>query len=298
MTILDVFKFITKHPLNEGRQLKAINKFLKWQIGSRLIDSEVIYHWVGNSKFYVRTGETALTVNIYTGLYEFEDMGYLLHALRPDDLFIDVGANAGSYTILASAVIGSKTIAFEPIPKTYTKLIDNIRLNSLENLVTSFNLGVGCEKGVINFTNSYGAMNHVVENKSMNIQEHIVSVEMTTIDINLQHKSPVLMKIDVEGYETQVLQGAMDTLKNPSLHSVIIELNGSGSRYQNDENAILEVMFDFGFKTYSYDPFSRDLKDLNGKSLQESNTLFIRDKGFVLDRLKSAPLIAVNGKEF
>ena len=62
-----------------------------------------------------------------------------------------------------------------------------------------------------------------------------------------------------------VLEGAQDTLKKETLHSVILELNGSGSRYGYDESQILEMMFDHGFKTYSYNPLNRTLINLEGK---------------------------------
>jgi len=43
------------------------------------------------------------------------DMGFLLHFLRKDDLFLDVGANIGSYTVLAGGAVGAKSISFEPV---------------------------------------------------------------------------------------------------------------------------------------------------------------------------------------
>ena len=62
---------------------------------------------------------TGATGNIYTGLHEFEDMMFLLHLLRPGDIFVDAGANIGSYTVLASAVVGAKSISFEPVPPLF-----------------------------------------------------------------------------------------------------------------------------------------------------------------------------------
>ena len=88
MSILNSIKFITFHPLNKDDKLKAIIRLMRWQIGSRLLPGAVEYDWINGSKFLVRTGETGLTGNIYTGLHEFSDMAFLLHVLRPDDLFI------------------------------------------------------------------------------------------------------------------------------------------------------------------------------------------------------------------
>ena len=87
-------------------------------------------------------------------------------------------------------------------------------------------------------------------------------------------------------------------MKRPTLNSVIMELNGSGNRYGYDESRILEMMFDNGFKTYSYNPFDRSLVNLQGKNLNSGNTLFIRDEAYVLNRLKSSPKIVLHGKQF
>ena len=106
------------------------------------------------------------------------------------------------------------------------------------------------------------------------------------------------MKIDVKGYEAPVLEGADETLKRKMLHSVIMELNGSGARYGFDESKILELMFDYGFKTYSYNPINRTLIKVDGKNLKSGNTLFIRDFSFVSERLKTAPMISISGRQF
>ena len=85
-------------------------------------------------------------------------------------------------------------------------------------------------------------------------------------------------------------------LAKPTLQAVIMELNGSGDRYGFDEARILTLMNQFGFRTYSYDPFTRTLKNLHGKNLSSGNTLFIRDEDVVARRLKLAPHVLVHGE--
>jgi len=109
-------------------------RVLRWQIASHIQD-EVIVHWIGGTRLAARRGMTGLTGNIYAGLHEFADMAFVLHFLRPCDLFVDVGANVGSYTILASGVVRCHTVAFEPDPLTAAALERNINLNQIADLV-------------------------------------------------------------------------------------------------------------------------------------------------------------------
>jgi FkbM family methyltransferase len=296
MSLFSTLKFITTHPLNRDRKISAVARFMTWQIKSRLARGAMIHAWVNGSRFLVQRGETGLTGNIYTGLHEFPDMGFLLHVLRPEDLFVDVGANVGSYTVLACAAIGAKGVAFEPVPATYARLVENVSLNHLDDTVVAKNCGVGAAQATLRFTRDEGCMNHALAAGEQHADT--VEVPVTTLDAALNGRAPFLMKIDVEGYETCVLEGAVATLSNPSLHAVIMELNGSGARYGYDEAQILAQMAGHGFQTFSYDPLTRTLLSLGGKNLESGNTLFIRDVAWVEARLASAPKVRVNGRDF
>lgn len=296
MSIIGTLRFVANHPLNRSRKLSAMARIAKWQAGTRLISGTIVHDWVNGSRFYARRSETGLTGNIYTGLHEFAEMGFLLHLLRNEDLFVDVGANVGSYTILACAAIGARGVAFEPVLGTFVRLTENLRLNHLDKRVSALNRGVGATAGTLRFTSDMDCVNHALADGE--VRANAVSVPVTTLDDSLRGQSPVLMKIDVEGYETPVLEGARETLQNPSLQAVIMELNGSGARYGFDESRTLGMLLDTGFKTYSYDPFTRRLASLEGKNLESGNTLFIRDLAFVKQRLHDAPIVRVHGREF
>ncbi|MFH0725692.1 MAG: FkbM family methyltransferase [Pseudomonadota bacterium] len=292
MSLFNTLKHLVNHPLNKPNKMAAIIRFLKWQAGSRLVPGGVIYQWVNKSMVVVRPGEDGITGNIYCGLHEFPDMAFLLHTLRANDLFVDIGANAGSYTILACSAIGARGYCFEPVPSTYERLMTNIRLNNIGERVVALNIALGNSRGKINFSSDQDAMNHVLsENED---EKNKIIVDVATLDDELIG-DPFLMKIDVEGYETPMLKGAEKTLKNEELCGVIMELNGSGNRYGHDESEILSMMFRYGFKTYSYKPFERSFINLEGKNLSGGNTIFIRNMDRVLGRIQKAPRIAVHG---
>jgi FkbM family methyltransferase len=206
-------------------------------------------------------------------------------------LFIDIGANVGSYTILACAAMQARGISIEPVPSTYLSLIDNITINGLIESVKALNIGVADKESELIFTSDKNCANHVVT-ESEKIT-NVVKVKVLPLDKILYNQSPSMLKIDVEGFESSVITGGDITLKNENLHSVIMELNGSGARYGYDEAVILNTMKGYGFSTWTYDPFSRQLKSLEGKNRSSGNTLFIRNIEIVREKIEKAPEIII-----
>jgi FkbM family methyltransferase len=226
---------------------------------------------------------TGATGNLYCGLHEFNDMGFLLHFLREEDLFVDIGANIGSYTVLASAHVGSKSITIEPVPSTYSNLLNNININNIKERVTTLNFAIGSKNSTIDFTIDMDTVNHVATKEDSNI----ISVKLVKLDDLLDNKElPTLLKIDVEGYETDVILGADNLLKSKTVKAIIIELNGSGLRYGYDESLIHEKLLNYGYDAYSYNPIKRDL--IKQTDYGNHNTIYINDYIFVKNRLDSA----------
>ena len=286
--IINLIKSILTHPLNSRNKLKALLRFIRWQFSVRINPFPIVYPFTENSKLLIKKGMTGATGNLYCGLHEFYDMGFLLHFLREDDVFIDVGANVGSYTILASAEVGAKTISIEPVPSTFHCLKNNIALNDIADLVVSHNIGLAGSKGLLKFTGSLDTVNHVATTDD----KYMIEVQVDTLDSIAKDCDPVLIKIDVEGYETEVLKGACNTLSKKSLKALIIELNGSGERYGYDDNDIHKKLVDSGFSPFKYDPFSRALSQI--KMFGNQNTIYIRDIDLVKKRVSEARKIKIN----
>ena len=121
---LRTVNFLLNHPLSSRNKIKAAFRFISWQLRSRLIGKPVVYDFVNQSQLLVYPGMTGATGNIYAGLHEFYDMGFVLHALQDEDVFVDIGANIGSYTVLAGSVVGANCISIEPVPHTFSYLLD------------------------------------------------------------------------------------------------------------------------------------------------------------------------------
>ena len=270
--MINTLKFIYNHPLNKDNKISSILRFIKWQISSRLWNSLFIYNWIDSSRLVISKGMTGATGNIYVGLMEYEDMSFLLHYLQKDDLFYDIGANVGVYTILASQIKEAKTVSIEPLPLTYEKLLDNININRLTNVVSK-NIGVSFEQSKLYFTSNKDTMNSVALESDDETQEVIVD----TLD-NIAHEYgiPNAIKIDVEGYESNVLDGAKNLLRDDRLEVIILELNGSGQKFGFSDDDIHNDLLKIGFSPYVYNPFKRKLTLL--ESYGSYNTIYIKNQ--------------------
>jgi FkbM family methyltransferase len=292
-----IFSYINKHPLAGRHKLRAYYQFFYWQISQFLKPREVAVPFVGTTKLIAKKGLAGATGNIYTGLHEFTDMSFLLHFLRKDDVFADIGANIGSYTVLAAGCIEAETYSFEPIPETFNWLVKNIKVNGLQNKVNAQNIGLGSVESKTMFTTSFDTVNHVIADHEKNSTDRFIEVQIKPFDLVLEgNQCPALIKIDVEGFETEVIKGMQQTLKNNIFKAIIIELNGSGRRYGYNEELIHIELLNNGFSSYVYDPFKRKL--LPVEHFGSHNTIYVRDINFVNQRILSAPKITVFSESF
>jgi FkbM family methyltransferase len=298
MGLVQTVRFIAGHPLNRRHKLRALGRFVRWQVGTRVWGGPREVPFAGNTKLLARRGMAGATGNIYCGLHEFEDMALVVHALREGDTFLDVGANIGSYTVLAAGVAGASAVAFEPVPATFAHLEDNVRLNALGGRVRAHNTAVGRERGMLRFTTSHDTINHVAsasEAGEAGAGADTIAVPVVPLDEVAADSSPAVIKIDVEGFETEVIAGAGRTLQSDALMAVLMELNGSGARYGYDESAIHRKMLELGFTPCQYSPFDREFRTLEGVNGSEGNTLYVRDVARLQERVTSAPPFAVLG---
>lgn len=260
----------------------AIWHFVSWQLYHRVFKKPKLVEWTQGCKLWLSQGLSGATGNHYCGLHEFEEMSFLLHFLRPSDLFVDVGANIGSYTILASAAIGANSISFEPIPSSFKWLQQNIIANRLQQKATVYPVAISDKTGLLHFTTNLGPMNHITTDSDSNN----IEVQCDSLDNLLASSNPNLIKIDVEGYENDVLVGASGTLMKPSLQAMIIEMRDKPISPIHSMSCH-EWLLEKGFLAYTYEPFERKLILLTHP--HHHNTIYIRDFEFVNKRLQAAP---------
>lgn len=276
--IISLASQFASHPLTRNAQLSAWWRFGKWQLQSRLRE-EIAFSWIEGQKLAVRRGMTGATGNIYAGLHEFADMMVVLHFLRPGDLFFDIGANIGSFSVLASGVCRAKTWAFEPDPATMVSFKRNVAINRLDQLVTAFELALGSERDNVRFTVGLDSMNRVAPDGELDAR----FVQQEKLDDLVGPAEPIMIKVDVEGYEEKVLRGANALLGRPCMRVLELETVTPG---------VEAILRSHRFKRAFYDPFTRSL-NREPTTVPASNALYVRDWEFVASRLSSAEPVRV-----
>jgi FkbM family methyltransferase len=214
--------------------------------------------------------------------------------LTPGDTCVDVGANVGTLTLAAALRVGptGKIIAFEPHPKIGRFLAENVALNRLENVqIQAFAVGSSAES--VSFSNDQNDdLNHI-GSETAGIQ-----IGQVTLDSVLPERLPVaLLKIDVEGYELEVLKGAEKTLSRTS--SVYIEVSRDNlSRYGAATQDVINILIRHRFQVFhlSEDGFWEAVGPGYLPLKADDNVLAVRDTGiFKRNQWRIIPAASLSG---
>jgi len=291
--IMKRYRQFKKHPVTQDSALSTLHRYLYYNLKLKLKD-ELVIPWIEGLQFYVRKGDAGLVSNIYYGLYEFEESIFLLHFIREEDLFLDIGANLGHYSLLLSGCVKCQSVAVEPVPKTYSQLVRNIALNQLSTHIKALNIGVAQSKETLYFSTDKGTMDRIVSLEYKNSVEVLVD----TIDHIVEDRTPAAIKMDVEGYEYFALKGAKNVLGSKELKVLILELNQSGKKYGVEDVEMVNLLEEYGFKPYEYDFKNKIIRSLPSYNTHKFNTLFVKDEDFVQQRLNQSKRIRIQDKWF
>ncbi|MBY0493706.1 MAG: FkbM family methyltransferase [Cyanobacteria bacterium] len=189
---------LQKHP-RPARLVAA--RFLEWTGLSPLFTVKLDGYRL---RFYPTNVSANLWINAETrvhGLALFKDY------CKAGDVAVDVGANVGEVSVILSRRAGASghVYSFEPNPRIYRYLVGNLTLNQCGN-VTPANLAVGAAPGTVRMSDEkYDDMNRVIDDGH-------IEVTCTTLDAAVPDRAVAFLKIDVEGSELRVLEGARHTL--------------------------------------------------------------------------------------
>lgn len=151
--------------------------------------------------------------------------------LQPGGVVLDIGANAGNYSLLFGRCVGpaGKVFAFEPAPEAFAGLVRHVQLNALDTVVFPAQAAVSDQTGESYFiANGFQGGNRLLGLEEKRPAKNALRVPCVTVDAFCAAKKivPDFIKIDVEGFELAVLRGARQTIQSARKNSALfVELH-------------------------------------------------------------------------
>lgn len=260
-------------------------RYLKLNVCRYLI-GRYAFNLPSGARVEVRKGPhyRALTGIYYDNRLASEDEAeFFSRNVTSDDVFFDIGANIGSWSLTLSPS-GCRCIAVEPSSENFPILLRQAELNpSLK--IQPLRMAVGSHSGSLLISKGNNSSNFIVndlqlerlsENRSLN-KSAFESVEVCTVDqLSGFFGSPSMIKIDVEGFNLEVVEGARETLTAPELRMLCIETNrvkeGGSDRIRKME----KMLEDCGFFPHEYDVAAGTLRRLERMDEGKVDTLYLR----------------------
>jgi FkbM family methyltransferase len=270
---------------------------------SRFATAELVNTWIGHPfvaahdfgvELIVQKGHHATRSHYFFGLQDFVDELFAIHFLRKEELFIDIGANLGIFSIVVAAATGARVIAVEPSPSSSRIFKRHLALNALADRVTLVEAGAGAVNDTAFIRNTVDMDNFIVPSGG-NVEAGMVKLPIIRIDDIVDGATPCLMKMDVEGFEMQALKGATRLLGQDNLLAITVEISDLSRRFGGSPEETHAFVAGFGFTAARYDPLTRALTPLTPQdragpvTLYNYKTIYVRNLDEARKRLAAAP---------
>ena len=177
---------------------------------------------------------------------ELQTLTTMLDVLKPGDVLYDVGASIGLYSIPASERVGQAglVVAFEPEMQSYEYLMNNMKLNDVQNVLPmSVALGDTASQAVL--SGRFGGFNLLGSGGGPQQKAEVMPGDSLVREKHLP--LPVVVKIDVEGYEYSVIQGLGETLKAGLCRRLFVEVHPALLPPEVTSEKVLKLIRELGF---------------------------------------------------
>ena len=242
--------------------------------------------------------DSRLSELIYCEGFEEEERRFLKAFLRPNDIFVDVGANTGLFTLLAARYVGptGRVYAFEPCRETHNRLLENVVLNRFSNVRCHQSALSDSDKPLLMQVSldGFDAWNSAATPTAGTSFSSETACATTWDDFAETHHlvgRVTMMKIDVEGWESRVLTGGFRSFSRedaPVLQVEFTEQNAQGTGSSCVD--LYHTLEKLGFQMFTYDAPSRRLVlDPLRQSYPYLNLIASKDPEWVTARLKQHP---------
>lgn len=274
MNYLASFGTILKHPKNSDKKLNSIFRIGIWKFFQFLFKQEVISILPNGTKMLIPAQSSYGSIIQYCrGYPDFVETNLMLHLVKHGDVFIDVGANIGFYSVLALGQ-DAKVYAFEPNETLHSNLLDSAKLNNYQQRLHLSENIVSDHTGYENFViEPESEKSHIGLEGLKSKKIKCIALDKFVEEQKINHIK--LLKIDVEGAEPQVFKGMHELLDKRQISYLLFEHdpknNGNKFYFKFIEKLSREKIL------YSISQFQ--IRQFEFDDLQERKNLFVNFSG-------------------
>ncbi len=238
MHLSSVAQFIWTHPANRGQRFRVMARAMRFQARGRVLRKPTLARLGDRSRIWAVLHRTGASKVMYANPPDYPEMLAWRQVLGPGDIFVDVGSNIGAYAIWA-AELGASVIALEPARDTFELLEENIALNGYR--VEAIRAAAGAAPGTARFTSGRDCVNHIDPAGT-------IEIPIVTLDAIIGDRTVAGVKIDVEGFELDVLLGCRKALAERRIRLIQLEWNSASlNTLGTSRQPIADLLATYGY---------------------------------------------------
>jgi len=270
------------HDVARKYPFRTVWRLINWEF-MRILNRSVESRYDETFDITLAPHEGASRLAYYFGVSEPELFAFYEGFLKPGMTVVDAGANIGLHTLFFAKRVGpeGRVYAFEPGQSAFVRLQSHVERNKLAN-VRCFHCALGAAEGVVALAENCqdNSRNFVVESSSKPIGTK--NIALRPLDQVLKEESVGrvdFLKIDVEGFEPQVLGGASNYLRQQSIRVLQLELDDSSlARSGFSAGQISGMLHGVGYRCAEWSCQSRSFRPASKASF---NTFFVTENELV-----------------
>jgi len=302
---------LLKKPWERKQQLESMKKYKKILASANIVNGLIETQILGY-KMKLPADDPGISCELLVnGIHERETVELLRSLLHDKMTIIDIGANLGFYALLEASMTSDDTriFAIEPSPRNVSILRENIRINNLEGKIKVFELGISDYVGSsIFYLEDKSNRHHIDKFKMGSVKSNnSIEIQVTTVDeFCKEHMIDEinLLRLDVEGHEYAVIDGAHEILSRSKNCIIFMELHPKVLfKLGKSPESLLEDLRHLGFKCIAVCGSTKNkilkmpewnylINNLNSLVAYYGNRMFFSKKQRFNSVINSSPIVS------
>jgi len=221
-------RWLFSHEICRKHPFRAFWRLIRWEL-LRLTNGQLTYEYDADFLITLLPNEGASRLTYYFGVSEPELFRVYNEFLKPGMTVVDAGANIGLHSLFFSKRVGEggKVYAFEPSSKIFSRLMAHIRDNQLKN-IEALCLALGAKQGTAEVVDNEEDTSRTFLRSDLSDSGETSTVTVETLDLFARFRGLEkidFLKVDVEGFESEILAGALQLLTRHAIKVIQVELD-------------------------------------------------------------------------